>query len=287
MQHSRPSISIITPTFNAGKHIAQCLSSVQDQTFRNFEHLILDGGSTDGTIDTVKTHVNHHTNIRLYVDRDQGIYDAMNKGIAQAGGDWLYFLGADDALMDSHVLEKMWPFLAQAKAQFIYGNVFFQSLGRDYDHEFDMEKILKRNICHQAIFYHQSIFKIIGLYDFHYKTQADYDLNLRSWLSGRINHGYAPVTIASYSEGGLSSLQPDGLFKADFPKRSIAALLTGEMTGPNKIQILSKIFRKILLRYGFIDLLRHVFVSPQVFTRLSSFFWMCLTSPVYLLKKKN
>ena len=287
MQESRPSLSIITPTFNAEKHIAQCLSSVRDQTFRNFEHLILDGGSTDDTTDIVKAYANQQTNIRLLVEKDEGIYDAMNKGIVQAGGDWLYFLGADDALLNPKVLENVWLILSKSRAQFVYGNVFFQALGRNYDHEFNIEKILKRNICHQAIFYQRSIFETIGNYDLKYRTQADYDLNLRCWLSGKIIHEYVPISMANYSQGGLSSLQPDGSFKADYPKRTIGALLNGNWTRPKKIQILSKIFRKILLRYGFIDLMKHVLANPSQLIRTGAFFWMCLTSPVYLLKKKN
>ncbi|MFI5152556.1 MAG: glycosyltransferase family 2 protein [Chitinophagales bacterium] len=287
MERSGPLISIITPTLNAGQHIGRCLSSVQDQTFRDFEHLILDGGSTDDTIAIVRTYANQYSQIKLRVDKDKGIYDAMNKGIALAVGKWFYFLGADDTLMDSGVLEKLSPLLSESKAQFIYGNVFFQELGRDYDHEFDMEKILKRNICHQAIFYHESVFRTIGNYAVNYKTQADYDLNLKCWLSGKISHEYIPVTIANYAQGGLSSLQPDGSFREVFPKRATSAVLAGNWTEWERIRLLSIVFRKIILRYGFLELMNYVFDSSFLLVRIAAFFWMCLTSPAYLFSKKN
>jgi glycosyltransferase involved in cell wall biosynthesis len=287
METSGPLISIITPTLNAGQHIGRCLSSVQDQTFRGFEHLILDGGSTDDTIAIVRTYANPYSQIRLRVDKDKGIYDAMNKGIALAVGKWFYFLGADDTLMDSGVLEKLSPLLSESKAQFIYGNVFFQELGRDYDHEFDMEKILKRNICHQAIFYHESVFKTIGNYAVNYKTQSDYDLNLKCWLSGKISHEYIPVTIANYAQGGLSSLQSDGSFREVFPKRATSEVLAGNWTEWKRIRLLSIVFRKIILRYGFLELMKYVFDSSFLLVRMTAFFWICLTSPAYLFIKKH
>src|SRR5882724_10379769 len=162
MTASRPLITIITPTYNAGKFIEKCIESVQAQTFKNFEHLILDGESVDDTVKLVQQYGQRFTTIKLKVEKDKGVFDAMNKGIGLAQANWLYFLGADDYLYDNDVLRKISEYLLKNEAQLIYGNVFFQNLHRLYDKDFDIEKILKHNICHQSVFYHVSVFKIIG-----------------------------------------------------------------------------------------------------------------------------
>ena len=180
MPQPRPFISIITPTFNAEKWIERCIDSVQAQSLQDFEHLIVDGHSTDRTLEFVQESMKKHPSIRIISEPDQGIFDAMNKGIKLARAEWLYFLGADDTLYDAEVLRAMTVQLTKSSGGIVYGNVYAEQLQRVYDQEFGLEKILKHNICHQAIFYHEKVFKDAGLYDLHYRTEAD--------LSGLIGH---------------------------------------------------------------------------------------------------
>jgi glycosyltransferase involved in cell wall biosynthesis len=282
-------LTIITPTYNAQDHILQCIESVSRQSFRNYEHLIIDGNSTDQTIRLVKERLHADNRIRFITEKDNGIYDAMNKGIMLAKSKWLYFLGADDSLKDQDTLQNMVGYLTGGYADIIYGNVFFQNLKRIYDHEFPIEKILKRNICHQAIFYHRSVFMKLGFYDLGYRTQSDYAFNLKCWLSGKVSHLYVPELIAIFADGGKSSGAIDPEFQRDFPFISMKALLEGNKSAISKIHHLASIYRKMILRkeYPVSELWKNLFVSKQFLIRCSAFLWMIVSSPFYLMKTGN
>ena len=99
--------SIIIPTFNSEKTLDIALSSIVVQSYQNFEVLIIDGLSTDSTIDIAKKHQKVFPNIKIKSEKDNGIYDAMNKGIALAKGEWLYFMGSDDSLYNDDVLNQI------------------------------------------------------------------------------------------------------------------------------------------------------------------------------------
>jgi glycosyltransferase involved in cell wall biosynthesis len=289
MHSSSPLITIITPTYNAGKLIGKCIESVQSQSFKNFEHLILDGQSTDDTVNLVKQFQQKYSTIKLTIEKDKGVFDAMNKGIKLARANWLYFLGADDYFYNNDVLENISAYLLKNETQIVYGNVFFQNLHRLYDKDFDIEKILKHNICHQAVFYHAIVFKIIGDYDLNYRTEADYDLNLKCWLTGKISHLYVPLTIAYYADGGISSMQNDEQLIKEYPDKTIHAVLTGKWNIFLKVHLLSKIYRKILQRrvYSSGIFIAQLFKGDFFLYRFFAFLWMCLSSPFYLLKGKD
>ena len=102
-----PLFSIIIPTFNAGKTLSFCLDSVLIQSFQDFEILIIDAVSSDNTMSIVEEYAAANTAITWISEKDKGIYDAMNKSISLAKGEWLYFLGSDDKLYDAEVLKKI------------------------------------------------------------------------------------------------------------------------------------------------------------------------------------
>jgi glycosyltransferase involved in cell wall biosynthesis len=289
MPSSEVQLTIITPTYNAQDHVLQCIDSVSRQSFRQYEHLIIDGGSTDQTVQLINERMFGDNNIRLISEKDNGIYDAMNKGIMLAKSKWLYFLGADDSLKDTDTLKNMVGYLTGGYADIVYGNVFFQNLKRVYDYEFPVEKLLKRNICHQAVFYHRSVFMKLGFYDLHYRTQADYVFNLKCWLSGRVSHLYVPELIANFADGGKSSNMVDPDFVRDFPSISVKALLEGNKSTISKIHHLASIFRKTVLRraYRADELLKNLVVSKQFFIRAIAFLWMIVSSPFYIINTAN
>jgi glycosyltransferase involved in cell wall biosynthesis len=289
MSSSHPLITIITPTYNAGKFISKCIESVQRQTFKNFEHLIMDGESVDDTVKQVLQFKQRYDTIRLEIEKDKGVYDAMNKGILVAKANWLYFLGADDYLYDNNVLKNISEQLLKTDSQIVYGDVFFQNLQRLYDKDFDIEKILTHNICHQAVFYHADVFKMFGHYDLAYKSESDYDLNLRCWLSGRVNHLYVPLTIAYYADGGISSTQKDEQLIKDYPVKTIDTVLAGRWNLFMKIHFLSNIYRKIFLRkvYSSGILFSQLFKKDFFLYRFLAFLWMCLSLPYHFLKNPN
>ena len=121
----KPLISIIIPTFNSEVTLDIALESIINQTYDNLEILILDGLSTDKTIEISKEYQNKFSELRIFSEKDKGIYDAMNKGINYAKGEWLYFMGSDDSLFESTTLEQFTGLIGIEDIDVVYGNVFF------------------------------------------------------------------------------------------------------------------------------------------------------------------
>ncbi len=208
----RPFISIIIPTYNSETTLARALSSIYDQTFRDVEVLIIDSLSTDSTLAIAKEFKDRLELIKIYSERDEGIYDAMNKGIKLAKGNWLYFMGSDDMLFENDTLKKIEINLRKTDARIIYGNVFSTRFNGIYDGEFNCSKLAKKNICHQAIFFHTSIFKKIGIFNLKYKAHADWDHNIRCFCSAKVKNKFVNITVANYADGGFSSVHGDPIF---------------------------------------------------------------------------
>jgi glycosyltransferase involved in cell wall biosynthesis len=212
---SQPLFSIIIPTFNCAPQCEKTLASVLSQKRDLFEVIVMDGGSTDGTVEVIRSKGDA---VRWVSERDAGIYDAMNKGIAISTGRYLYFLGAGDTLHDD-ILERMAPQMPNAKYSFVYGDVFMQDLQiRHYGKVTKRKLRLLLNICHQSIFYERSIFDLLGKFETKYKMLADFAFNLRCFGDKRIQFYYRHELIADYEGGGSSIHIPDPTFMADFPR---------------------------------------------------------------------
>src|ERR1035437_8605494 len=208
-----PFISIIIPTFNSEVTLKKCLESIIDQTFNNFEILIVDGKSEDETLKIAKE-IND-SRIKIMSELDKGIYDAMNKGINLAKGEWIYFLGSDDELCNQFILEKIYSQIINKNYHVIYGNVTSERFNGIYAGEFNFEKLYEKNICHQAIFFNKKLFKKVGCFNLKYKSHADYDHNIRWFLNKGIKRLYINEVIANYADGGFSSQGIDKLFIND------------------------------------------------------------------------
>ena len=166
-----PLISVITPTFNSGAKIAATVASVLSQRKGLYEFLVIDGGSIDDTLAHLRA---QGPALRYLSEPDEGIYDAMNKGIRLTSGKFLYFLGAGDQLLPG-VLEAVAAEIRKLPGQsqtsrptLLYGNVDSSRDSQPYDGRFDRFKLLRRNICHQAIFYQRSVFERLGFYNTKY-----------------------------------------------------------------------------------------------------------------------
>ncbi len=210
-------LSIIIPTYNSEKSIENTLKSLLDQSLSDYEVLIIDNMSSDRTIKIARGF--EDSRIKVFVGKDKGIYDAMNKGISIANGDWLYFLGSDDELYDNMVLYDFYKKSIKSNRKIIYGNIVligdtgWAAKGQIYDGEFTLEKLLKKNIPHQATFYHKTVFKN-NIYNTDYLICADYDLNLRVWT--KHHPFYFKRTIAKFSSGGASTKVIDLNFEKSF-----------------------------------------------------------------------
>ncbi|SOC78571.1 Glycosyltransferase involved in cell wall bisynthesis [Salinimicrobium sediminis] len=212
MIQPKPTISVIIPTYNSGATLSIALASIKRQVFKDLEVLIIDGVSTDNTLEIAQKYKSHFQVLTVVSEPDKGIYDAMNKGISLAKGEWLFFMGSDDSLFSAHVLEKIFSLRAAQTHDVIYGNVQSTRFAHPYDGEFSYYKLATKNICHQSIFFRRSVFQKIGKFNLKYKIWADWDHNIRWFYSSRIKKYYTDATIAYYADGGLSSLNEDVLF---------------------------------------------------------------------------
>ena len=215
-----PLISVIITTFNSGAKIAATLASVLSQKKDLYEFLVIDGGSNDDTL--AQLHAQGPA-LRYLSEPDEGIYDAMNKGIRLTSGEFLYFLGAGDRLLPG-VLEAVAAEIRKLPSQgqtsrptLLYGNVDLSDYNRPYDGRFNRFKLLRRNICHQAVFYQRSVFDRLGFYNTKYPSLADWEFNIRCFNDPNIRKRYIPLRIADYEGGGKSITAPDPAFYADFP----------------------------------------------------------------------
>lgn len=200
-----PEISIIIPCLNAETTIQRCINSIISQTFTNFEIIVQDGKSQDGTIRIVEAF--NDSRISIYSEKDNGVYDAMNKAIDKAKGEWLYFLGSDDALRDNDVLNNVAKELRKGDSDFVYGNAWFLKGQNKHVGEVDRKTLVtKTNICHQAIFYKKRLFQLLGKYSLEFEIWADWDFNIRCFSHPDINVTYIDLIIADYNDiDGLSA----------------------------------------------------------------------------------
>jgi len=211
-------LSIIIPTYNSCETLEKCLESILNQTFEDFEIIIMDGNSNDSTVQIAKNYYNDK--IKIFSENDCGVFDAMNKAINRAKGEWLYFLGSDDELYENVTLKKI-AYFFKSNSKIIYGNIIvhqdagWAKNGQIYDGFFSKEKIIQNNICHQSIFYHKDVFNSIGYYNQKYSISADHDFNIRA--CALFEFQYVDLIIAKFKGGGLSS-NPDYNFKNDYVK---------------------------------------------------------------------
>lgn len=205
-------ISIVTPTYNSAEHIEACILNVAKQTYSNKEHLFIDNLSADGTQEIVRKYACIYPHIRLISEKDKGIYDAMNKGIDLSSGNWLYFMGCDDAFVDNNVLTSIFASDKPENKDVIYGNVIWGKGGPLYDGQFTPLKLLNKNICHQAIFFNRTLFDKLGLFEIKYIINADWEFNMRWFLRNDIRIHYTEQAIAVYNLRGYSSTINDLVF---------------------------------------------------------------------------
>ncbi len=217
MESDNPVFSIIIPTYNCEGTIKKCLYSVLCQTFTNIEIIIVDGFSIDETLSIVNSIKDYR--IKILSESDKGIYDAMNKGIKLAKGEWTYFLGSDDSLYDEEILEYIFTNFNDKNYDVVYGNVLMTETNKIYDGVFNSEKIQTITLCHQAIFYRKKVHYDLGLYNIKYKVLADHDLNLKWFFSKKHKHIYVDKIIANYSINGYSSIVKDTVFYDELPEK--------------------------------------------------------------------
>lgn len=205
-----PLISIVTVVRNAAASLERTITSVLSQSYDNVEYVIVDGNSTDGTVEII---AGYDHCIDLWISEpDRGLYDAMNKGARLASGDWVLFLNADDELLDS--LREIAAAMKEPRTIY-YGDVKWGIGGRIYDGAFTPLKLMFKNICHQSIFYARRVFERYQ-YDLDYPVLADYHLNIRCFNDPDLRFQYLPVLVAAFNdETGFSKSNADTRFEGE------------------------------------------------------------------------
>lgn len=207
---NEPCITVITATYNLVenkrvKKIRQCIESVHNQTYSHVEHIIIDGGSDDGSLDLLKKYVDLGW-VRLYSEPDNGIYDAMNKGISKANGKYINFLNSDDFLHDTRGFEVNIAYLEDQIADYAYGDVcVLKSWGRVALWRGDLSKLLiGTHYCHQTMFVKTEVLRAVGGFDAAYPVSADSDLMIRLYAK-KYKSVYVPFCFCSFRKGGFST----------------------------------------------------------------------------------
>ena len=207
-------ISIITATFNSAKTLKDTIQSVLRQTNKDFEYLIIDGGSTDETIDIVKSYESEFSGRLKWVsEKDQGIYDAMNKGIKMASGDVVGILNSDDYFTSDDILQTVDNAFKSHEIDAIYGDIHFirdgnlQKCVRYYSSRMFRPFWLRFGFmpAHPSFYCKRDIFDKAGLYSLDYKIGADYEMMVRLFKRHKIKSLYVNKDFVTMRTGGASN----------------------------------------------------------------------------------
>lgn len=223
-------LTIVVPTFRSELYIRGLMESLATQHDQNFEVVVSDGKSDDNTLSLIRDFGNRIGTSQVILSRaDSGVYDAINKGIAAASGEWILVLGADDRLASPDVTERLNEVLASATDDIIYGDVrvigenMMVPSGERYGGKFDFARILGQNICQQAIIYRKASFKRWGMFKTEYRLWADWEFAVRVVGLGRTR--WIDCVVTDYCADGMSSKGVDHTFKRKLPSTVLGVFL--------------------------------------------------------------
>ncbi|WP_412467674.1 glycosyltransferase family 2 protein [Pedobacter sp. KLB.chiD] len=204
-------ISLITVVYNAETFLQECFNSVKEQTYNDIEYIVIDGGSTDGTLQIIQK---NRSAIDYFVsEKDKGLYDALNKGIRNATGEVVGILNADDLFADAHVLAAVAKtFIDRPEIDGLYGDLNYihptaNSIIRTWKSKQNTYADLKKGWmpAHPTLYLKRSLFGVNGDYSLDLGTAADYELILRYFFTHKIVAVYLPLLMVSMRAGGISN----------------------------------------------------------------------------------
>ena len=215
----RPLISIITSTYNSAKTLNDTLVSVLNQTYSNIEYIIVDGASTDGTVEILKAQQqqfkNNNIRFKWISEPDTGIYNAWNKALKMIAGDWVVFIGSDDYFKNNTVFEEMLPFLNQSEengCNYVYGKIehvdkneqLIEVAGKPWSLQ-KKRFTYTMNLGHSGCFHHKNLFTKHGNFDDSFKIVGDYEFLLREFKTPNNNAFFVDKSLIIMREGGVSA----------------------------------------------------------------------------------
>jgi glycosyltransferase involved in cell wall biosynthesis len=204
-------VTLITATYNSARHLEDCILSVIRQNYPQIEHIIVDGGSTDGTIDIIKKYENR---IAAWIsEKDRGMYDAINKGMKMATGDVIGILNSDDMLDAEDVISAIVGAFREKQVDSLYGDLEYVDpvdtnkiyriwKGKPYDRKLFHYGWMP---AHPTFYFKRSLLEKYGGYENHYFTAADYEFMARYLYKYRISSYYLPKLLVKMRRGGQSN----------------------------------------------------------------------------------
>lgn len=212
-------LSIITINYNNAEGLRKTLASVASQTYADIEHIIVDGGSTDGSVDIIRDYsqspiANTHE-ICWISEKDKGIYNAMNKGILMATGEYIQILNSGDILFDANVTQQIIERLDQIsslreeKIGILYGNMTKvnaagQVVGKSGYTEYSLRQFYSSTLNHDCAYIRKDLFEEYGLYDEQLKIVSDWKWYLQAIGLGKVKPEYVDIDVTIFDDGGIS-----------------------------------------------------------------------------------
>jgi GT2 family glycosyltransferase len=198
-----PLVSVITVVYNGAEHLEEAIRAVASQTYPNIEHIVIDGGSTDGTIDIL--HRNDDIIGYWRSEKDRGLYDAMNKGVSVVTDpeSYILFANADDSLYSADSVSSVMS-LSRGE-DLVYGKMIFSdgSISGILGSKVEFTDLARQTLCHPATFVRKKVFDRIGPFDTSFTIAADYDHIVRAFAA-RVSTRFVDVIVSRMRMGGLS-----------------------------------------------------------------------------------
>ena len=252
-------ISIITVCLNCEGLIERTINSVIDQKYPSIQFIVIDGGSSDGTLDVIKR---YEDKIDVIISgKDNGIYDAMNKGLDYATGDLIYFLNAGDYLHDSDVCKNIFEnMIDSVEYDIMYGDYVYydnNATKQCSGYRADIPDLLCKGYCHQTIFAKRSVFLKCGKFNTDYRIYADFDWLLRALIKYKQKMKYIGIPVVYYLKGGVSETNSDNYYfeRVEVIRRNlnIAELLFFAISYPSAFYVFLKSLKAGRKQLGFRD----------------------------------
>ena len=212
-------ISIITICFNSSKTIERTFQSIMNQSYQNIEYIVVDGASSDDTLKIIK---NYNSSISKYIsESDEGLYDAMNKGIALATGDIIGILNSDDFLASNDIINIIASMINSENLDGVYGDLQYvdkintKKIRRNWKSYDFKPSLLEQGWMppHPTLFLKKEVYQKHGLFDLSYRISADYDFILRIFKDTELKFGYLPKVITKMRVGGASNRSVENIIK--------------------------------------------------------------------------
>ena len=225
-------LSVITVNRNDAEGLKKTVQSVIAQDFNDFEYIIVDGASTDNSVDVIDAVNEHFKNegrrvFRYVSESDSGIFQAMNKGIRMSCGDYLLFLNSGDFLYESNVLSYFSEL--NAEEDFVSGDIIIEQNGklevRRSPLQVDFLFFFKNSLPHQATFIKRDVFEIYGMYNEKNRIKSDWELSLRSLVAGDASYKHFDHVVSFFDVSGVSSQSKYCSLKRDEQRRVLVSIM--------------------------------------------------------------